>query len=206
MTDSQIHNAEYLLSILTEMGNQKTSPVLLALPDPSHIELNHKYHLEAILIKDCTLKVFYHCHSYPDKDIGEHGHFHIFLQTKHQSEWKHLTALSMDKSGQVIQWVTVNKWVTDSSWVSEVELSSLLNDIADLSPDNLLHAWLVALIKLYKQSLDRLIVERDYQLIKIKNNNHNSDIFSNRDIYQFSHSNINLEKTLTTILSPQYTS
>ena len=197
----QADNAQYLLAILTEMGQQHTNPVLLSLPEPDKITLKQKYYIEAVLTNQTSLKIFYHCHPYPAKDDQEHGHFHLFLHFNDQADWKHLAALSMNHNGQPIEWLTVNQWVTDSPWADQNDLETLNMDISELEPDDLLQAWFIAMISLYQQELQTLLSKRDKELSKIKSVSADTDILNNREIYSLSHCSINLQSQLESALS-----
>jgi len=194
-------NAQYLLAILTEMGQQQCNPVLLSLPEPDKITLKQKYYIDPIQADRVSLKIFYHCHSYPDKDDHEHGHFHLFIHIKDQTDWKHLAALSMSHNGQPIEWLTVNQWVTDSPFTDNDDLMTLIEHIAELEPDDLLHAWFIAMINLYQQELQILLEKRDQELSKIKSLSADTDILKNKEIYSLSHYNIDLKTTLSNALS-----
>ena len=194
-------SARYLLSILTEMGKKNTNPVLLALPDPKHIELKHKYHIPPFQTNNFRFKSFYHCHVYPDKKETEHGHFHFFVKQKQSEKWQHLAALSMNNQGQPEQWLTVNQWVTDSDWIEVNDFDSLFKELSNLESDDLLHEWIIAIIILYRDQLRELIEQRDQQLSLIKTDINDPDIINNRDIYRLSGYNIFLEDKLNEHIS-----
>ena len=194
-------SAHHLLAILTKMGELKTNPVLLTLPDPNHIELKHKYYIPAFQTDNHNFKCFYHCHSYPDRKNTEHGHFHFFTKAKESKKWQHLAALSMNHQGQPEQWITVNQWVTDSVWIEQKNLNTLFNELSNYEPENLLHDWIITITILYSDQLIKLIDQRDQQLSLIKANTNGSDIISNRNIYQLSSSNIFLAEKLNEHIS-----
>ena len=195
-------SAHYLLSVLTDMGEQKTNPVLLTLPDSEHIELKHKYYITPFQTKNLCFKGFYHCHTYPDKINSEHGHFHFFIKLNKSKTWQHLAALSMNQQGQPEQWLTVNQWVTNSSWVEKKDLDTLVKDLLIFESENLLHEWIVAIIILYSDQLKELIEQRDQQLSLIKTTTENPDIINDRSLYRFSSAQIFLENKLNEYISP----
>jgi len=197
----QADNAQYLLAILTAMGQQHCNPVLLSIPEPDKITLKEKYYIAPIQADQVSLKIFYHCHPYPDKDEHEHGHFHLFIHFHEQPDWKHLAALSMNHNGQPIKWLTVNQWVTDSPWTDNDDLIALFEHIAESDPDDLLQAWFIAMLNLYQQELQRLLHKRDQELSHIKSLSADTDILKNREIYNLSHYNIDLKTTLENALS-----
>jgi len=195
-------SAHYLLSVLTDMGEQKTNPVLLTLTDPEHIELKHKYYIPPFQTENLCFKGFYHCHTYPDINHAEHGHFHFFIKLNKSENWQHLAALSMNQQGQPEQWLTVNQWVTNSSWVEKKDLDTLVKDLSIFESENLLHEWVIAIIILYSDQLKELIDLRDQQLSLIKTTTENPDIINERSLYWFSSAQIFLENKLNEYISP----
>jgi hypothetical protein len=93
---------------------------------------------------------FYHAHGPGERDAGEHGHFHLFLDRKSFSDVRleplagppggassgadivHLIAIAIDLDGLPTRIFTVNRWVTDEWLYAAGEIQEKLGSF-DLS-------------------------------------------------------------------------
>ena len=197
MTSALSEQAEYLASIIINMSEQATNPVLLSLEDQTDFKANTKYNLPAYHSNNFALRIFYHQHAYSGKNNKEHGHFHLFVRTDNNQNWHHLLAIVMDRQGQPIEFNTVNQWVTDSRWVEQNNLTSLFRQLQQQDPDNLLISWFIAILCLYQSEISHLIRKRDQHLSDIKESSAINDILKDRAFYTLSSVNIDLKKKLS---------
>ncbi|MGL4314540.1 MAG: DUF6969 family protein [Sphingomonas sp.] len=127
---------------------------------------------------------FYHIHAPDARDLGEHGHFHLFLprhalpatsapladrpaaEGQGVAEAVHIAALSIAVSGLPMGWFTVNRWVTDEAmYPADAVLAALDRfDLTDAPGDRLVNQWLTAAVALARPELDHLLHARDRAL------------------------------------------
>lgn len=195
--------AEYMLSILQQMADLKTNPVLLSLENKGAFENKKKYHLQPIVGQKLQLRFFYHQHEYPDRPAEEHGHFHIFVQTDNNKQWQHWLLIVIDSQGQPTHLSTVNQWVTDSPWVHSNTLDTVYRALNSIDPEPLLNNWFIAILFLFRTEIYTLIALRDQHLSKIKEKLSSGDILNNRDIYSLSSRPIDLQQSITQHLKPE---
>jgi hypothetical protein len=151
---------------------------------PKSGKLQHWAHLPAHDVRDATSGAcwFYHCHP-PEAgqaDEEEHGHFHLFVHRRHAARYgklvtgpprgrkkppqlSHLAALAMRRDGLPLRWFTVAQPVTgDYVYPAAAMIKAAGKFIFEargpLSPTT---KWLMAMLKLYVPTVQRLLVARD---------------------------------------------
>ena len=133
----------------------------------------------------------YYYHAHPaavlDNKREENGHFHLFLRKKgippelqplkidqrqrpkdsREDDICHIIAISMDKHGYPIQFFTTNRWVTGETWYDAASVIKLLDyfNIDHAYPSWPVNLWLSSMVRIYKNTIAKLIFERD-QTIK----------------------------------------
>jgi hypothetical protein len=138
---------------------------------------------------------FYHCHPPEARTNGEHGHFHLFvdraaLPPKLKSLTKakparnaalnvcHLVGLSIAPSGLPMGWFTINQWVTDE-WLFPAEhVAGILPRVSfrGRRGDSLVNQWLTAMVALYAEQIETLLIERDQCLLSSDPSGKNRDV------------------------------
>lgn len=122
---------------------------------------------------------FYHAHPPEERDHGEHGHFHLFLDRASfdglpaiagpvdadapDARVVHIAALSIDLAGLPTRLFTVNRWVTDE-WLhrSPQILDRLARfDLSEANGDPLVNRWLTAAVAAFAPEIERILSERD---------------------------------------------
>ena len=199
MHNPTAHNSYWslrLLAILQEMAAQKTNVVLELLGNIGHLETGRPYPETGLLFAADRWRAFYHCHEATSMHQKEHGHFHIFTAIGNQA-WAHVAGLSIDAEGQPLQWFTVNRWVTDGPWLERDRLlSQLKTAAADSGEESLAGRWLVALLQLYHDTLNGLLIRRDEQIqLKLKGRS-KIEALDDRDIYTLATQSIDLQSML----------
>ena len=188
-----------LFQVIQNMGEVHTNPVLNFLGEDPNIIENQKYPAGYLCFGGETWRAYYHCHAAPNKQMNEHGHFHIFARPRdeiHNSNaWTHLVALAMDNMGQPLSWFTVNHWVTGKTWKSANELNVLLENLPIVRDASLTEQWLIAMLGFYRTNIQVLLENRDIQVNKIKNET-GTDISEDRNYYELSTRSINLLEEL----------
>jgi len=166
---------------------------------------NEKFPKGELNFADLGWRGFYHCHSAIDKNPEEHGHFHLFSRyvdkQDSSADWTHVAALSIDNEGQPRAWFTVNQWVTGASWLSASDTTALLDNIPTSDAFTLTETFLLSMLGLYHEDLQKLLSERDRQLTQINAGNRMGDTLQNREVYVLSSQQINLQQRLSLAVS-----
>lgn len=127
-------------------------------------------------------RYFYHCHPPAERSEGEHGHFHLFLDTsvipesvepiiapppatsdEPRADVVHIGALAISTQGLPLCWFTTNRWVTDE-WIypAEAVIDQLAQfDLRGPDGDPLVNDWLTAMVGLSRGDLAELLRQRD---------------------------------------------
>ncbi len=123
---------------------------------------------------------FYHCHPPEEREEGEHGHFHLFVDRaampagivplvtgapigENIPEVVHIAALSIAPSGLPTGWFTVNRWVTDEWLYPAKAIAAILPDVdfRGNNGDAEVNRWLTAMVSLYRPLICELLQARD---------------------------------------------
>ena len=152
-----------LFACMQEFATQKTNAVLLTLADIDRLETGRRYPDAGLDFADHRWRAFYHAHEADSQHPQEHGHFHLFTDSGEQT-WAHVAGLSIDASGQPLQWFAVNRWVTDSPWFARENFSRQLAAAGQAEGGSPVGCWLHALLQLYQSDLSGLLMRRDEQL------------------------------------------
>lgn len=189
--------ARSLLASLQTMGERRTNPVLLLLGDPPSIQQAVKYPPERLQFGGHGLQAYYHTHAEPWLRPREHGHFHLFVQTR-AGQWSHLAALSIDREGQPQAWFTVNNWVSGGVWLDRQTLLQQLDMVLEMTLKDttlpLLERWLVDMVALYRPQLPDLLQDRDSALQQA--GSMSPAILEERKRYELSTQDIQLQRKL----------
>lgn len=195
-------SAHALYQCLLEMGDSSTNPVLSVIPDDCSINQADKYPYGNLCFAGRGIKAYYHIHAEPYTRPAEHGHFHVFLETA-DSQWTHLSGLSMDYMGQPRGWFMVNNWVTGGPWLRSDEMSNLLSGALESGDDDfgVVEKWLFLMLQVYREQLVELLEHRDHHLLENLAGREAEVVLEDREIYDLSSAHIDLgemiEKKLT---------
>lgn len=164
--DVSTHEAHWsgqLFACMQGFAADRTNAVLLTLADVDQFMSERRYPEAGMNFADNRWRAFYHCHKADSEHHDEHGHFHIFTDIGEQA-WAHVAGLSIDSSGQPLQWFAVNRWVTDGPWFAREDLLKQLEAATQNDNDAPVGRWLFALLQLYQSSLSDLLALRDEQI------------------------------------------
>lgn len=200
--DVELSAVVRLVHVIEQMAARQSNPVLEVLGEQvHHLQQEKKYPQPPLAFQQGPWRAFYHCHALPDSKLKEHGHFHIF--TRHQQQWTHVAALSMDAEGQPQAWVAVNRWVTDGPWLPAAQLIQCLQTadfaIANLS---LVEDWLLCMLQVFAPEVATLLAARDRALRQINVKTTEPLLLDDRDVYTLSVHGIDLLTKLSS-LNPQ---
>jgi len=178
------------------MAAVQTNPVLEVLGENvTNLALNTKYPKEPLNFQQGPWRAFYHCHTVPDDDLQEHGHFHLF--TQYQEQWVHVVALSMNDEGQPQAWLTVNRWVSDGPWISAAELKQHLKCVSYLIQNSsMLETWLLRMLQVFSNEIQHLLEKRDGMLRQINTESIDDAILNDRQYYTLATHKFDLLTTL----------
>jgi hypothetical protein len=127
---------------------------------------------------------FYHAHAPGEREEGEHGHFHLFLDrrcfrddvgeplagppggTSSGADVVHLAAIAIDLNGLPTRIFTVNRWVTDEWLYAAPQVSTKLGrfDLSSGTGDALVNQWLTAAVAFFAPEVARALELRDEEI------------------------------------------
>lgn len=195
----QVSARDALATCLLEMAAAETNPVLQVINLDQPLQENKKYPADLLRFNQSGWRAYYHCHpanrAGNHRFKGEHGHFHLFVQTNSKpKKWSHVAAIAMDSMGQPLGWFTVNHWVTGEVWERADTLIRLLKSIPYTQPVSLVERWLLSILALSHNKLKALLLERD-EILK-QHELKNDDAKQDREIYLLSEIPVNLMSLL----------
>ena len=111
-------------------------------------------------------RFYYHSHDAKDMMVGEHGHFHIFVDPLNRLDGQgllHVVGISINDKGEPIRLFTTNQWVTGEVYHPADEMHDWVDSFCIQTKGRLapLGRWVTALVNLYKKEIVQLLHERD---------------------------------------------
>jgi len=198
----EMSSGQYALIIIESLScfADKQSNLVLDILNGQIPHENEKFPEGELNFAGAGWRGFYHCHASVGKNPNEHGHFHLFVHCNakqgNSSNWTHVAALSIDNEGQPRSWFTVNQWVTGANWLSADETITLLDGIQIPDEANVTEKFLLAMLGLYHDDLEKLLLERDRQLTRINADRKMDDTLCDRNVYMLSQQSIELQQRL----------
>ncbi len=188
---------------LRAMAVRRSNPVLELLARAGGLRQYQKLPPEPLRFGGDLWRAYYHCHPVPDGTPGhEHGHFHLFVAC--EGGWTHLAALSMDREGQPLRWLMVNRWVTGSHWLAADALAgrfdAVVQDTLSSLRTSLVERWLLGMAALYHDELVRLMRRRDAALARHGRNRAMEAVLADRGIYTLAQAPVRLGARLEAML------
>lgn len=159
---------EHLVALMMSWAQRGQSAVSLALGDDAACEWQQYsgiHRSEAMR----TPRFFYHCHPQAQTPQGEHGHFHVFVDSAvdrrgKPAAYSHLVGIAVDGRGLPLRLFTTNRWVTGEHWRAADELLRLHRRRPPLQAQNSflqLWEWIDALLQLFVPQMKALLLRRD---------------------------------------------
>jgi hypothetical protein len=142
------------------------------------------------------LRFYYHCHPQSGSLPGEHGHFHVFVDSggPRSRECSHLVAIALDAYGLPVRFFTVNRWVTGERWLSALDLERRLASLPSsaepalpIEPQEQLVLFVRALLRYFRPQLFAVLASRDARTMGWRDAD-----FENRRRYRLSECPISL--------------
>ena len=199
-----------LITATVAMAASGIPLMLRVVPDSNYRVWDHYPPDDAVDAKTGA-RWFYHAHPPEERDAGEHGHFHLFLDRDTfdglQPRAKpldpeapdagvvHIAALSIDLNGLPTKLFTVNRWVTDE-WLYDARAILERLEMFDLSEasegDDLVNRWLTAAVATFVPEIERILIARDLALDAVSD-----DFFEDRSAEILSSVDIDLQHRVT---------
>lgn len=126
---------------------------------------------------------YYHVHAPGDRDVNEHGHFHLFLHRTQMDDSaipfaqpkegedalafvSHIAGLSINHQGIPVSWFSTNRWVTDEFMYPAATMIAHLDryNVNESPEDKTVNRFLTAMVALYREELAELLYARDNAL------------------------------------------
>lgn len=209
-TERRADAAAKLITATVAMAESGVPLMLRVVPDSGYRVWDH-YPRDDAVDAGTGARWFYHAHPPEERDAGEHGHFHLFLDRDAfdglQPRAKpldsqgpdagvvHIAALSIDLNGLPTKLFTVNRWVTDE-WMYDAR--SILDrlgmfDLSEASEgDDLVNRWLTAAVATFVPEIERVLTARDRALNAVSD-----DFFEDRSAEILSSVDIDLQHCVT---------
>ena len=168
---------------------------MLTLADIDRFEFGRRYPEAGLQFAGQRWRAFYHCHQADVQHPQEHGHFHIFTASAEQA-WVHVAGLSIDASGQPLQWFAVNRWVTSGPWFARENLLQQPGTAGQDGDDTLVGCWLFALLQLYQLPLAELLARRDKRIRQHAGFRNSAAVLEDPAIYTLATQPIELQSML----------
>jgi len=129
---------------------------------------------------------FYHAHAPGEREAGEHGHFHLFLDpgrlkrrgrrplagppggASAGADIVHIAAIGIDLNGLPTRIFTVNRWVTDE-WLyraADITAELVRFDLAAATGDALVNRWLTAAVAFFARQIEDVLKLRDAEIAR----------------------------------------
>jgi hypothetical protein len=171
--------AEALISATVEMA-QSGQPLMRRVVPAGEYNIWNHYPPNDAIDAATGARWFYHAHPPEERDAGEHGHFHLFLDrtafpplsalaapqapTPGDAEVVHILALSIDLQGLPTRLFSVNRWVTDE-WLHAAPMILERLHLFDVTTagagDPLVNRWLTAALAAFAPEVEGALAQRD---------------------------------------------
>ena len=192
-----------------------------ALDGREFIEFEH-YPENDVYDPETHAQYYFHAHPQTRGEWNDYGHFHTFLRPKGipkafrpaalpetraddaaTDPAFHLIAISMNRQGRPVRLFTTNRWVTAETWCAAPDAIGMLDRfVVDLAkPSWPLNRWISAMITLYRDDIERLILERDARIAQWRAAFPDRDVFEDRALEVTSAMAIDLDPRLALIRS-----
>ncbi len=185
------------IRVLEKSGSNLVTEVL---DGGEFIEFEH-YPRDDVYDPQTHAQYYFHAHPRARGAWNDYGHFHTFLRPKGVSQSVrpgvspgtpgadaasdsvfHLIAISMNQQGRPVRLFTTNRWVTAETWCAAPDIIAMLDRfVVDLAkPSWPLNRWISAMITLYRDDIERLILERDVRIAQWSAAHPDRDVFEDR--------------------------
>lgn len=176
--DRRAAAAAELVAATLEMAESGRTLMQRVVPDDGFRVWDH-YPSDDAVDRTSGARWFYHAHPPEEREGGEHGHFHLFLDrdafgdqapvagpvapAPGDARVVHIAGLKIDLAGVPTHLFTVNRWVTDE-WLFDAQdiLRRLPGfDLGEANGDPLVNRWLTAAVAAFEPEIARILAERD---------------------------------------------
>ncbi len=208
----------HCIRVLEEGGS---TLVAEALDGREFIEFEH-YPRDDVYDPQTHAQYYFHAHTQTRGEWNDYGHFHTFLRPKGIAQEIrpgasprtpeadaasdpvfHLIAISMNRQGRPVRLFTTNRWVTAETGCAAPDVIAMLDRFSvDLAkPSWPLDRWISAMIMLYREDIERLILERDARIAQWSAAHPDRNVFEDRALEVTSAMAIDLDARLALIRS-----
>ena len=177
--------ARALIAATIAVAEQGRPLMLRVVPDADFLAWNH-YPADDAVDAHSGARWFYHAHAAGERDTGEHGHFHLFLDrscfkdaaleplagppggASSGADVVHLVAIAIDLNGLPTRIFTVNRWVTDEWLYPAVQLQEKLGafELFAATGDALVNDWLTAAVAFFRPEIEAALRSRDVEIAR----------------------------------------
>jgi hypothetical protein len=184
--DSRLMAAEALIAATITIAEAGQPLMLRVVPgDDKFLAWDHYPPDDAVDLQSGA-RWFYHAHAPGEREAGEHGHFHLFLDkdcfadvplqplagppggASSGADIVHLIAIAIDLNGLPTRLFTVNRWVTDE-WLypaAEIQPKLASFDLSFATGDALVNEWLTAALAFFRPEVEAALLVRDAEIAR----------------------------------------
>ncbi|TJY64834.1 hypothetical protein E4T66_00915 [Sinimarinibacterium sp. CAU 1509] len=183
LTQQMVRMARLGRSILNELADPAAAPKIWQhLPEGDAHDPRSGY------------RYYYHCHPGHGATRAEHGHFHVFADADRAGGVTHLAAIGVDAHGLPLRLFTTNRWITDECWKPAGKVLDLIDGFVLRAPQGLkrVHAWLSALLQVFRPQLRWLLRARDQRLRELRGGQPRPGLFDDRRVTILSQFHVSL--------------
>lgn len=170
--------AQALVAATVRIAGEGVALMTRVAPEGGAFVVWDHYPPDDALDPDSGARWFYHAHPPGEREEGEHGHFHLFLDrtlltgepiagpvggVSTGADVVHVAAIAIGMDGLPFRIFTVNRWVTDE-WLYPAEaIAPLLPhfDLAGAGGDALVNGWLTAAVAFFRPVIVDVLRARD---------------------------------------------
>lgn len=185
-TDSRRAAADALIAATIAIAEAGQPLMLRVVPSGGDFLAWNHYPPDDAVDPQSGARWFYHAHGPGERDAGEHGHFHLFLDKSRfadvplpplagppggassGADTVHLIAIGIDLNGLPTRLFTVNRWVTDEWLYAAGEIGEKLGsfDLSAATGDMLVNAWLTAAAAFFWPEIEQALHLRDAEIAR----------------------------------------
>jgi hypothetical protein len=175
--------AHALIAATIAIAEAGTPLMLRVVPDDDSFTTWDHYPPDDAVDATSGARWFYHAHAAGEREGGEHGHFHLFLDrscfadapepiagppagASSGADVVHIVAIAIDLNGLPTKLFTANRWVTDEWLYDAAAIRERLAqfDLAGATGDPLVNAWLTAAVAFFAPEIETALQARDREI------------------------------------------
>lgn len=114
----------------------------------------------------------------------------------------HLIGISMDSHGYPIRLFSTNRWVTGEVWYTAGDVIRMLDcfDMDLAYPSLPVNTWVTAMVRLFRPTVERLIVSRDAAVAEWQARHHDINVYEDRNLEITAYADIDVDGQIQAVV------